>query len=186
MRKTLGASMTDMTIDEQTYRDLITAFSFKLTMETNFYWKKATKRLVEVSIFDYSLISDCKDNYDSGLDQEEEREVKEAIIASEKKRDTHLIIPRLSIDERIEIMNQFISIQTDQTKKQSLQTTLDKIINLQQSNPIDLLKNGFKIGFDLNNMTVKTSELSDTWTEFYRTQTKPYVDKWLKKINAST
>ena len=69
-----------MTIDEQTYKDLITAFSYKLTMETNFYWKKATNRLVEVSIFDYSLISECKDGYNSGLDPEEEREVKEAII----------------------------------------------------------------------------------------------------------
>lgn len=178
--------MTEMAIDEQTYRDLITAFSYKLTMETNFYWKKANRRLVEVSIFDYSLISDCKDNYDSGLDQEEEREVKEAIIASEKKRDTHLFIPRLSVDERIEIMNNFITIQTDLTKKKSLQTTLNKIIDLQQAKPIDLLKNGFKMGFDLNNLTVNTSELSDIWTEFYRKQTKPHVDKWLTEINAIT
>jgi len=175
-----------VTIDEQTYQDLITAFSHKLTMETNFYWKKATSRLVEVSVLDYALISHCKDSYDSGLDPEEEREVKEAIIASEKKRDTHLFIPRISIDERIEIMNHFINIQTDPTKKQSLQITLSKIINFQQSKPIDLFRNGFKMGFDLNNLTVNTSELSDAWTEFYRTQTRPYVDKWLVDINPGT
>lgn len=174
------------TIDEQTYNDLITAFSHKLTIETNFYWKKATKRLVEVSMLDYALISDFKDGYDSGLDPEEEREVKEAIIASEKKRDTHLFIPRLSIDERIEIMNHFINIQTDLSKKQSLQTTLNKIINLNQSKPFDLLRNGFKMGFDLNNLTVNTVDLIDTWTEFYREHTKPFVDKWIVDINAST
>ncbi len=175
-----------MTIDEQTYTDLITAFSFKLTMETNFYWKRSTRRLVEVSVLDYALLSHCKDVYDSGLNPEEEREVKEAIIASEKKRDTHLYIPRLSIEERIAIMNRFIKIQTDHTKKQSLQTTLNKIIDLKQSKPIDLLKSDFKMGFDLNNLTVNTSELSDSWTKFYRTETKPYVDKWLADLYAST
>ncbi len=174
-----------MTIDEQTYKDLITAFSHKLTMETNFYWKKATRHLVEVSILDYALISDCKDGYESGLDPEEEREVKEAIIASEKKRDTHLFIPRLSVDQRIEIMSHFVRIQTDLKQKQILQTTLNKIIDLKESKPIDLLKNGFKMGFDLNNLTVNTAELLDSWTEFYRTQTIPHVDKWLSEINTS-
>lgn len=175
-----------MTTDKQTYEDLITAFSHKLTIETNFYWKKTTRRLVEVSILDYFHISDCKDGYDSGLDPEEEREVKEAIIAIEKKRDTHLFVPRLSVDERIEIMKQFINIQTDPTKKQSLQTTLNKIIELKQSKPFDLFKNGFNMGFDLNNLTVNTGEMTDTWTEFYREHTKPFVDKWLVDIIAST
>jgi hypothetical protein len=174
-----------MMIDEQTYKDLVTAFSHKLTMETNFYWKKATKRLIEVSILDYALISDCKEGYESGLDPEEEKEVKEAIIANEKKGGTHLLIPRLSIDQRIEIMNHFIRIQADPKQKQILQTTLNKIIDLKQSKPIDLLKNGFKMGFDLNNLTVNLTELLDFWIEFYRTQTKTHVDKWLSEINVS-
>lgn len=37
--------MTDR-VDKQTYEDLITAFSCKLTMETNFYWKVATVALI--------------------------------------------------------------------------------------------------------------------------------------------
>ena len=178
-------SKVNKKLNEHTYRDLITAFSHKLTMETNFYWKKATDRLVEVSVFDYALISGCKDGYDSGLTAEEEREVKEAIIASEKKRDTHLFIPRLTIDERIDIMKRFISAQTDLEQKRSLQITLNKIIDLQASSMVNHIKNGFKVGFDLNNLIVNTSELCDAWTEFYRAQTIPYVDKWLKEINAA-
>lgn len=175
-----------MTIDEQTYKDLITAFSFKLTMETSFYWKKATRRLIEVSVLDYALVSDCKNGYESGLDPEEEREVKETIIAIEKKRDTHLLIPRLSVEERIELMNKFVLLQTESKLKNSLQTTLNRILEFRQSKPIDFLKNGFKMGFDLNNLTVNTIELSDSWIEFYRMQTRSYVDKWLNDINTST
>jgi len=172
-------------VDEQTYEDLITAFSHKLTMETNFYWKKSNRRIIEVSILDYALISDFENDYDSGVGPEEEREIKEAIIASEKKRDTHLFIPRLSVDERIKLMAKFISLQTDVRLKNSLQTTFNKIIEFKQSKPIDLLRNGFKMGFDINSLTVNTKELTNSWIEFYRTQIKSHVDKWLDEINAS-
>ncbi len=173
-------------MDEQTYNDLITAFSFRLTMETSFYWKKATKRLIEVSILDYALVSGCKDEYESGLDPAEKKEVIEAIIANEKKRDTHLFIPRLTVDERIGIMKHFVRIQLEPVQRQSLQATLNKIIETQKLNPIELLRNGFKMGFDLNNLTVNTTELMNPWTEFYRAQTIPFIDKWLNEINAST
>lgn len=172
-----------MTTDEQTYKDLITAFSHKLTIETSFYWKKATKRLVEVSVFDYALVSGDKYGYTSGLDPEEEREVKEAIIAKEKNQDTHLQIPRLTVPERIEIMNRFIKIQTDPNQKALLQTTLNKIIELQSNNK-ELLRKGFKWGFDMDNLIVHTKELSSSWIEFYRNETRFYVDKWLDEVNA--
>ncbi|UUC44573.1 hypothetical protein [Flavobacterium cerinum] len=171
-----------MIISEDTYNDLITAFSYKLTLESSFYWKKATNRLVEVFILDYALISDTDEDYNSGLDTEEEQEVKEAIIASEENSDTHLFIPRLSVDERIEIMKHFIQIQTDLNQKQSLENTLTTLINLKKAKPIDLIKNGFEMGFDFNNLTKNTKELTDSWIVFYRSQTKPFVDKWLTAI----
>ena len=159
--------------------DLVTAFSHKLTMETNFYWKKATKRVVEVSIFDYALISSEKHSYDSGLDADEEREIKEAIIASEKNRDTHLFIPRLSVDERIDLMNEFISAQKDPAQKTTLQNTLNQLIELSQAKPINLLKNGFKMGFDLNDLTLNSKDLTQAWTEFFRAEIKYKVNQWL-------
>lgn len=175
-----------MKIDEHTYQDLVTAFSHKITLETSFYWKKAKRRIVEVSFLDYALISDGRYNYISGLNPEEEREIKEAIIANEKNQNTHLLIPRLSFEDRIEIMNLFIGIQTDAQYKSALQMTLNKIVDLKESKPIDLLKNGFKAGFDLDNLASKTDELKDSWIEFYRAQTKPHVDKWLREIETSS
>ncbi len=173
-------------LTKQTMENLITAFSYKLTLETNFYWKVATNSLVEVSIFDYALVSECKENYNSGLDKEEEREVKEAIIAIEKKRTTHLFIPRISVDERTEIMNKFILTINDIEQKNVLKQTLNRLIELSGGKPINLIKNGFKIGFDLNDLTLNAKELSPVWSDFCREEIRYKVHNWLNTINVST
>ena len=172
-------------IPSSTIDDLITAFSYKLSMDRAFYWKKETNRLVEVSLLDYSLLSECKADYTSGLDQEGEREVKEAIIAITKERNTHLLIPRLTKDERINLMNDFIKVQKSDTIKIALQNTLDELITLSMDKSmIASFRKGYAFGFDLDNLILHTPELANDWKAFYRSELKQTVEAWLE-TNAS-
>ena len=174
------------TINDQTVEDLVSAFSHKLTMETDFYWKIKTRRVIEVSMLDYALVSDCIENYESGLDKNEEREIKEAIIAIEKKRNTHLSIPRTSTEERIEIMKKYISSMSNIEQKEILERRLDKLISFKDANMLELFQNGIKVGFDMNNLIIGNEELNESWTFFYRQEIKSNVNIWLNMLYART
>src|SRR5690606_20602766 len=88
---------------------LISAFAYPFaSMNETFYVRKKDLKVIGVHIFDHALVSECKSEYDSDLTKEEERDIKEAIIATEKNYETHIFIPRLTKEQRFEIMSDFI------------------------------------------------------------------------------
>lgn len=88
---------------------LTSAFAYSFTsMNEVFYLRRRDLKVIGVHIFDHALFSDCKSEYESGLTKEEENDIKEAIIANEKNYDTHILIPRLSKEQRFKIMSEFI------------------------------------------------------------------------------
>jgi hypothetical protein len=169
-------------MDIDTLRDLVTAFTYKQSLDRNFYWKKETEKIIEVSIFDYSLISDDKDNYTSGLDPEEEREVKEAIIAHEKNRNTHITIPRIEIKDRIALMQSYISQILDREDRIALEQNLNDIIQLSKGD-MQVVKKGFRPGFAFDDLVYKNEKLKQSWYDYYYPIVKDKALSWLIEIN---
>ena len=109
---------------------LISAFAYSYSsMMESFYLRKRDLKVIGVHMFDESLVSECKSEYDSGVSKEEEKDIVEAIIAREKDYDTHILIPRLSPKQRIEIMREFLEMNDKFSDKlnQNLQDIIDSI-----------------------------------------------------------
>ncbi len=159
---------------------LISAFAYSyVSMNETFYLRKEDLKVIGVHIFDYSLVSECKSEYESGLTNEEERDIKEAIIANEKNYDTHLFIPRLSKEERFEMMSKFI--ESNETYKSELQENLKTLIDSTEKYGIEFYKKGIKPGVEMEYLTngINDKEIKSLWTAFYRSQTKIIATAWL-------
>ncbi len=159
---------------------LISAFSYSFaSMNETFYLRKRDLKVIGVHMFDYSLVSECKSEYNSGLDKDEERDIKEAIIANEKNYDTHIFIPRLSKDERIEIMQEFIKSKSD--NKKVMESNLKDLIKSAEEYNSEFYKKGIKAGIEMEYLTngVKSKNVKSEWRNFYRDKVKIIALKWL-------
>jgi hypothetical protein len=159
---------------------LISAFAYPFaSMNETFYLRKEDLKVIGVHVFDYSLISECKSEYESGLTKEEERDIKEVIIATEKNYDTHLPIPRLSKEERFEMMSKFIEL-TDSYKSE-LHENLKALIDSTKNYGIEFYKKGIKPGVEMEYLTngIDDEEITSSWIAFYRSQTKIIATAWL-------
>lgn len=159
---------------------LISAFTYSFaSMTETFYLRKRDLKIVGVHIFDHSLLSECKTEYNSGLTNEEERDVKEAIIANEKNYSTHIIIPRLSKEERFEMMSKFIDSAIN--NKAELNQNLTDLMNSTKNYGMDFYRKGIKPGVEMEYLTngIDDEQIKSQWTEFYRSQTMIIAVAWL-------
>lgn len=159
---------------------LISAFVYSfVSMNETFYLRKKDLKVIGVHIFDYSLVSECKSEYESGLTKDEERDIKEALIANEKNYDTHLLIPRLSKEERFEMMSEFIEL--NDTYKVELDENLKALMDSSKSYGIEFYKKGIKPGVEMEYLTngIDDEKIKSQWTEFYRNKTKIIATAWL-------
>lgn len=159
---------------------LISAFTYSFaSMTETFYLRKRDLKVIGVHIFDYSLLSECKTEYNSGLTNEEEKDVKEAIIANEKNYSNHIIIPRLSKEERFELMSKFIDSAIN--NKAELTQNLTDLMNSTKNYGMDFYKKGIKPGVEMEYLTngIDDEQIKSQWTEFYRSQTMIIAVAWL-------
>lgn len=159
---------------------LITAFSYSYSLlNETFYLRKKDFKIVGVHVMDYALISECKSEYDSGLTADEERDIKEAIIASEKNYDTHIIIPRLTKTERLDIIKEFLNC-ADKYRKH-LKKNYKDLINSSKKYRIKYYKKNIKPGIELEYLTngIDDDEFKNDWTRFYRDKVKIMALDWL-------
>ncbi|WP_299557214.1 hypothetical protein [Seonamhaeicola sp.] len=156
------------------------AYSFALLNET-FYLRKRDLKVIGVHIFDYHLISECKSEYETGLGKEAERDIKEAIIASEKGYDTHILIPRLTKEQRFEIMNMFID--SNPKFKERLIENLNSLIDSTETKGFDHYTKELKPGVEMGYLThgIKNKKLKSNWTKFYRDKTRTIALSWLEE-----
>ncbi|WP_420602137.1 hypothetical protein [Flagellimonas sp.] len=156
------------------------AYSFSSSNET-FYLRKRDLKVIGVHIFDYSLVSKCKSEYNSGLTSEEEQDVKEVIIANEKRYNTHILIPRLTKEQRFEIMKQFMTSTKDFNKE--LSVNLQDLVDSTKNYGISFFKKGIKPGVEMEYLSVgiDDNELKSKWREFYRNKTEIIALAWLEK-----
>jgi hypothetical protein len=161
---------------------LISAFAYSFaSMNESFYLRKRDFKVIGVHLFDHSLVSDCKSEYSSGLNPEEEIDIKEAIIANEKNYDTHIFIPRLTKEERFEMMQQFLESAVDY--KERLYGNLKSLIDSTKKYGIEFRKIGIMAGVEMEYLTngIEDEKLKLKWTEFYRDKTKSIAISWLKE-----
>ncbi len=161
---------------------LISAYAYPFTsLNETFYLRKKDLKIIGVHVFDYSLVSECKSEYETGLSKEEEKDIKEAIIANEKDYDTHILIPRLSKEQRFEIMQAFIEINLKFQKK--LNANLEDLIKSTQNYGIEFYKKGVKSGVEMEYLIngIKSKKIKSKWTKFYRNKTKAIAISWLEQ-----
>lgn len=161
---------------------LVSAFAYSFaSMNETFYLRKRDLKVIGVHIFDHSLVSDCKSEYDSGLTKDEERDIKEAIIANEKNYETHIFIPRLTKEQRFEIMAEFID--SINKYKEELISNRKILIESTENYGAEFYKKGIKPGVEMEYLTsgIEDENFKSNWTEFYRIKTKFIALEWLKK-----
>ncbi len=161
---------------------LISAFAYPLaSMNESFYLRKRDLRVIGVHIFDHSLVSECKFDYDSGLSKNEERDVKEAIIAKEKDYETHILIPRLTKELRFEIMLEFIDYNLD--FKDELKKNYKSLVDSTENYGIEFYKKGIKAGVEMEYLTngLEDENLKSKWTKFYRNKIRTIALEWFEK-----
>ncbi|WP_319503213.1 hypothetical protein [uncultured Draconibacterium sp.] len=127
------------------------------------------------------MVSECKSEYDSGLSKEEERDIKEAIIANEENYDTHIFIPRLTKEQRFEIMSDFIDSNTDY--KEKLLKNRDFLVESTKNYGAEFYKKGIKPGVEMEYLTneIDDKNFKSKWTKFYRDKTKTIAIEWFEK-----
>lgn len=161
---------------------LVAGFTYPLALLNQmFYLRKRDLKVVGVHIFDYSLLCDDAKDYETGLSDEENKDIIEAIIANEKDDGTHIDIPRLGVEERFEMMEQFIE-QTEQYRKE-LQDNL-KILKTSITNfSNEFYPKGIKRGIDMKDFTrgIQDEQFTNKWIDFYFDKTKPIATAWLAK-----
>lgn len=150
-------------------------------MNESFYLRKRDLKLIGVHIFDHALVSECKGDYNSGLTKEEERDIKEVIIANEKNYDTHSIIPRLTKEQRFKMMSDFID--SVQDFKEELKKNYNSLVDSADNYGIEFYKRGIKAGVEMEYLTngIEDEIFKSKWTEFYRKNTKPIALEWFEK-----
>lgn len=161
---------------------LISAFAYSFaSMNETFYLRKRDLKVIGVHIFDYSLVSECKSEYDSGLSKEEERDIKEAIIANEKNYETHIFIPRLTKEQRFKIISDFIDSNED--FKEELKKNYKSLVDSTENYGIKFFKKGIKTGVEMEYLTngIENEKFKSKWTEFYRKKTKAIALEWFEK-----
>jgi hypothetical protein len=126
------------------------AYSFELLNEV-FYLRKRDPRVVAVHMTDYALVSECRSTYQSGLTKDEERDIKEAIIAQEKKYDSHIEIPRLAKEERFEIIEQFIQSTAD--FNQQLNENYRELVRSTEKYGLEFYMKGIVAGVEMEYLT---------------------------------
>lgn len=173
-------------LDEQTRKDLLTAFTYEINMDRSFYWKRSAQRVIEVSVFDYFLLMEDEEEdvkYDSGLDADGEQELIEAMKAVEEKLGTHICIPRLEVDERIGWMRDYIYEQDFSPDKVILETNLDDMIALMQDFRAPNVKPGLRPGLWMDDLTHGCEAHQQSWNLFYMKKAEGIVDDWLHRIH---
>ena len=156
------------------------AYSFALLNEV-FYLRKRDLKVVAVYMTDYALISECKTTYESGLTKDEERDIKEAIIAQEKNYDSHIVIPRLTKEERFEIIEQFIQSTAD--FNQQLKENYRELVSSTEKYGLEFYKKGITAGVEMEYLTsgIDDQNIKSSWTAFYRAKTKMKALNWLEE-----
>ena len=161
---------------------LISAFAYPYSslMET-FYLRKRDLKVVGVHMFDYSLVYERGSGYKTGLTPEQDRDIKEAIIASEKDYDTHVVIPRLQPEERFQIMNEFVSLHPKFERK--LKSNVELLMKSVTEYDESFRKKGIKHGVSMEYLThkINSSQLKSDWTKFYREKVKTIALGWLEE-----
>lgn len=169
-----------MTTQNTDIEFLTSAFAYPFaSMNETFYLRKKDLKVIGVHLFDNSLVSECKTEYDSGLSKQQERDIKEAIIAIEKGYGTHIYIPRLSKQERFEIMSEFNESTIDY--KEELNGNFKTLIASTENYGIEFYKKGIKPGVEMEYLTdgINDEKIKSQWTDFYRQKTKVIAVKWL-------
>ncbi len=159
---------------------LISAFAYSYSsLNETFYLRKRDLKVIGVHVLDHSLVSDCKSKYDSGLTKAEENDIKEAIIANEKNYDTHVFIPRLTKEERFEIITEFIALNNN--FKEELNRNYKTLIDSTENYGIEFYKRRIKAGVEMEYLTngIDNNDLKSQWTRFYRDKTKAIATTWL-------
>ncbi|UTW65736.1 hypothetical protein KFE94_13900 [bacterium SCSIO 12643] len=165
---------------------LISAFAYPFSlMNESFYLRKRDLKVIGVHIFDYELVDESNSEYDSGLTQREERDIKEAIIAKEKNYDSHIDIPRLTIEERFEIMTDFIESTSE--FKEELRNNKKTLIESTENYGIEFYKKGIKKGIEMEYLTkgIEDKDFNSKWSEFYRNRIKTIALEWLENKKSS-
>ena len=165
---------------------LITAYAYSFSsLNESFYLRKRDLKVIGVHMFDYSLVSEYDSEYESGLSKEVERDIKEAIIAIEKGYDTHVSIPRLTKEQRFEIMAEFIGIGSKY--RAQLLSNRDTLLESAENYGMRFFKKGIKPGVDMEYLShgIDDDLIKSGWTEFYRSKTKAIALNWLEaeKVN---
>ncbi|MGX1927764.1 hypothetical protein [Flagellimonas sp. 2504JD4-2] len=161
---------------------LISAFAYSFaSMNETFFLRKRDLKVIGVHIFDHSLVSECKSDYNSGLSKDQERDVKEAIIAKEKNYDTHISIPRLTKEQRFEIMSDFIDSNRD--FKEELNRNYESLVDSTENYGIEFYKKGIKAGVEMEYLTngLEDENLKTKWTKFYRNKIRTIALEWFEK-----
>lgn len=161
---------------------LISAFAYPYSsLNETFYLRKKDFKIIGVHAFDYFLVSDCKGEYDSGVTRDQEINIKEAIIASEKGYNTHIIIPRLLKEERIQMMKEFVYSAKKYEKK--LNINLNNLMLCSDDYSNECYKKGIKHGLEMEYLTykIRNKNIKLEWTSFYREKTKIIAKKWLNE-----
>lgn len=172
--------------EEESLGMLITAFAYSYAlMNEAFYLRKKDHKVIVVHFMDYALVSECKSEYESGLAKEEEREIQEAIIASEKNYDTHIQIPRLAKAERFKLMQEFV----DQTNsyKMEMEENLHRFTSSLTSQNMEQYSTIASNGLEMEYLThgIQDQALKSDWTQSYRDHIKTIALKWLNKQTMS-
>lgn len=165
---------------------LVAAFTYSYaSMNQTFYLRKRDLKVIGVHIFDYSLISECELDYETGLTKEEEKDIKEAIIANEKGYDTHIYIPRLTKEQRFRIIEEFIDISN--SHKEKLLINKEELIQSSQKYSSTFYKKGIKPGVEMEYLTngIADENFKSEWTDFYVAKTRPIALEWLEKQKRS-
>jgi hypothetical protein len=171
-------------MDEVNIEFLISAFIYSISsLNEVFYLRKRDQKVIGVHIFDCFLLEE-DESYYSGLTKEEEHDIKEAIVASEEQRDTHVSIPRLTKGERFEIINEFIESEAAYHFKSKLHDNYKELIASGEERNLGAYVKGFTPGVVLGDLVngLDDEEFKAKWTEFYRNKTRAKALAWLKDI----
>lgn len=158
---------------------LIAAFTYSYaSMNQMFYLRKRDLKVVGVHMFDNALLEGGSD-YDSGLSLEEERDIKEAMIAERKNYDTHIYIPRLTKEQRFEMIEAFI--ETCSSNKTALLENCKLLKASTENYGAEFYKRGIKPGVEMEGLMfgIEEEETQSAWTHFYTDKTRAIAVQWL-------
>lgn len=163
--------MRDMQID-----NLIAAFTFPYDEITYYFlWDKKNKKVIEISLWDYN------DHEEAVLEDEE---IVNAIRNTDKN---YIDIPRLTIDERIQMMREFATTIEESSLRSEIHERIESIVQSTIKYDISHLKKRYLKGIDMASLTYDLSnEVSESWQTFFHNKTKDAIYKWFQSENLSS